>query len=177
MAVKVKGKATLDAFLASLPAKLEVNVLKPALKAGAEVIADRQRQMVRSEEVRGDIKTSTSAKDGVVTAKVQVKGKFAFIAPWLEFGTAAHFIKVSDEARKGRTVNRMNRQLREGSLVINGQFVGDTVLHPGARSYPFFRPGYDAAQDEAVAAIGAHIRAKLTPSGINTPDNGPAEDE
>jgi len=174
---EVKGKRTLDAFLASLPAKLETNILRPALRAGAEVIADRQREMCRSEEVRQDIKVSTSAKGGIVTAKVQVKGPHAFIAPWLEFGTTEHFITVDETQREGRTVRRMNRQLREGSLVINGQFVGDTVLHPGAKPYPFFRPGYDAAQGEAVDVIGTRIRAKLTPSGINTPDNGPAEDK
>jgi hypothetical protein len=176
----MKGGADLSAFLASLPANLERNVLRGALKAGADEYAEGARENCRSEEVRATIGTTSRAEPGLVTAKVQTKGDGAYIAPWLEHGTDPHFISVDDEQSGGRTVRRINHLDREAakagqtgpgaSLVINGQFVGATVHHPGAKSYPFMRPAVDQRGDAAIAAISRHIAAKATKAGITTPE-------
>jgi len=181
----MKGNVDLGAILASLPEQLERNILRGAMRAGAEVIADGARENCRSAEVRETIGTTSRAEPGLVTAKVQTKGKGAYKAPWLENGTEPHFVSVDSEQSGGRTVRRVNRSEKAGSLdiggarrvnvgekgsiVINGQFVGDTVHHPGARPYPFMRPALDAKERDAVAAIGSYIGKRLTKEGLAAP--------
>jgi hypothetical protein len=176
----MKGADALHAFFASLPENLERNVLRPALKAGAEVYAEGARELCRDPEVEATIGTTSRSEPGLVTAKVQTKGEGAFKAPWLENGTDAHFITVDDSQREGQTVARINdldrkarKEGRDGpgpSLKINGKFVGGTVFHPGAKPYPFMRPSVDTRTDAAIGAIAAHIAKKTTAAGVQTPD-------
>lgn len=175
MSATMKGGDGLNAFFASLPANLGPKVLRGALKAGAEVIADRARDKCRSVEVRETIGTVSKSEPGVVTAKVQTKGPGAFKAPWLENGTDPHFISVDPEVAGGRTAGRVNRLNSKGSsgvaetLIIGGKPVGKTVHHPGAKDHPFMRPALDEGEEDAIAAIGAHIAAKLTKEGLAAP--------
>lgn len=168
MSAVMKGGADLSAFLAALPGNLERNVLRGALKAGADVIAEGAREACRSPEVRATIQTSSRSTKGLVTAKIQTKGDGAYIAPWLEYGTEPHFISVDDSARGGKTVRRINVEAKRGSIVIGGMFVGSTVYHPGAKPYPFMRPAVDNREAAAIAAIGAHIAGRMTRAGIET---------
>lgn len=179
MSASLKGGNGLQAFLASLPANLERNVLRGALKAGADEIAEGAREGCRSEEVRETIRTTSRSEKGLVSAKVQTKGEGAYKAPWLEHGTDPHFISVDEEYRGGRTIGRINRldkaaakEGRDGpsrTLIINGKPVGSTVHHPGATPHPFMRPAVDTRETAAIAAIGEHIRAKLTKEGLSAP--------
>jgi hypothetical protein len=155
MTAKRNGMVDLTSFFATLPANLELNVLRSALRAGAEEFADGAREECTSEEVRATIKTSSRAEPGLVTAKVQTKGKGAHKAPWLEYGTDEHEITV-----KGDTV----------SLVIDGKFVGKSVEHPGARAKPFIRPALATRETAAVDAIIRQARKRLTKEGLLTPD-------
>lgn len=152
--------------VAALPEQLERNILRGAIRAGAESYANRARENCRSDEVRATIKTSTRAEPGLITAKVQTKGPGAYKAPWLENGTEAHFISVDDAQSDGKTVRRINRETARGSLVISGKFVGTTVHHPGARPYPFMRPAADMGGPDALAAMGAYITARATKEGL-----------
>lgn len=176
MSSKLHGMVDLTQVLAALPEGLEKNVLRGALKAGAEVFAEGAREECRSEEVRKTIKTSSRAEPGLVTAKIQTKGPGAQKAPWLEFGTDPHFISVDDEQSGGRTVRRINRLAKEGSLVIGGKFVGKTVHHPGAKPYPFMRPPLDTRETAAVDAMVSYARKRLTKEGILTPVPEEAEE-
>lgn len=179
MSASLKGGNGLQAFLASLPANLERNVLRGALKAGADEIAEGAREGCRSAEVREAIQTTSRLEKGLVTAKVQTKGEGAYLAPWLEYGTDPHFISVDEAYRGGRTVGRINRleraattEGRDGpsrTLIINGKPVGSTVHHPGAKPYPFMRPAVATREAAAIAAVGEHIRAKLTKTGLSSP--------
>lgn len=180
MSASLKGASALKDFLASLPENIERNVLRGALKAGADEIAEGAREGCRSDEVRASIKTTSRAEKGVVTAKIQTKGAGAFMAPWLEHGTDPHFISVDAVQSGGRTISRINRLAKASdsnhSLVIGGKFVGDTVFHPGAKPYPFMRPALDQRQAAAIAAIGAHIGLKMTKAGLETPDSSDDEE-
>jgi HK97 gp10 family phage protein len=169
VAVRVSGKSELDKFLATLPQKLEKDILRGAVKAGAEVVAAEAAFRTNSHEVAASIKVRTATEKGIVTAKVETVGPGAYLAPWEEYGTAAHFITVQDSARGGATVGRINRKLKEGSLVIGGQFVGQSVLHPGARPHPFLLPAFDTKQSEAVAVMGEYVRSRLSEAGFGAP--------
>ena len=152
--VKVKGLADLNKFLQQLPAKVEQSVLRGALRAGANVVMAEAKANVPvdSGQLRDGLKVSTSSRRGRVTAKVKATGKHAFIAPWLEYGTAAH--KIGAKSKKG---------LSFGGLFVKG------VQHPGARPKPFLRPALDGRAQDAVVAAAQYMKRRLaTKNGLDT---------
>ncbi len=159
----VRGKSELRQFFAQLPEDIERKLLRGAGQAAIRVIADEARDRSNSAEVEAGIKTKVRSDPGQVVAKVFVDGKWArSLAVWSEYGTSPHFISVDDSQRGGRSVNRINKNV----LVINGQPVGTTVFHPGARPHPFLRPALDIKGVEAVAAAQRYINSRVTKSGI-----------
>ncbi len=163
----VKGRERVAAFFDALPAEIETKLLRGAARAGATVIADGARQDAPAEEVRAAIRVRTAVEPGRATGKVTISGQWPrSLALWAEYGTSPHYITVDDSQRGGRSVGRINRQAKDSVLVINGQPVGKTVFHPGARAAPFLRPALDMKQAAAIAAAQAYINARVTPGGI-----------
>ena len=151
--VHIKGGAELNKFLQKLPAKIEQSVLRGALRAGANVVMAEAKANVPvdSGQLRDGLKVSTSSRRGRVTAKVKATGKHAHIAPWLEYGTAAHKI-----TSKGK------------GLFFGGLFVKG-VQHPGSRPKPFMRPALDGRAQDAVSAAARYMKQRLaTKHGLDT---------
>jgi len=148
------GGRELDAFLQALPVKVEKNILRSALRAGANEFKKPAQARVPVDEgdLRRSIRVTTRTKKGTVYAAVKIGGRRAPHAHLVEFGTAAHKIR----AKKG------------SALVVNGNAVRE-VDHPGAKAHPFARPAFDAGATPAVAAVGAKIRERLTKENINVP--------
>lgn len=142
----VSGLFELDKLLKELPAKIEGNIMRGAMRAGAKVFADRAKELVpvKSGQLRDSIKVSTRSKRGRVSATVRAGGKKAFYAHMVEFGTARHFIKP----RKRK------------SLFFAG-LAREVIDHPGASPKPFMRPALDGGQAEAVNAAADYIRKRL----------------
>lgn len=161
-----KGGEQVRRFIAQLPQKLEKAVLRGAARAAGKVVADEAKARSISDEVSEAISVVTKVQPGLIVAKVQVKGPGAYKAPWLEFGTDPHFITVDDSQRQGMSARRINTLSKAGTLVINGEAVGATVFHPGARPHPFLRPALDTKEAEAVAAAQSYINARVSRSGI-----------
>ena len=156
--VHIKGGAELNKFLQQLPAKIEQSVLRGALRAGANVVmAEAKAELenagsVDSGQLRDGLKVSTSSRRGRVTAEVKATGKHAHIAPWLEYGTAAHKIT----AKKGK------------GLFFGGLFVKG-VQHPGSRPKEFMRPALDGRAQDAVVAAAEYMKRRLaTKNGLDT---------
>ena len=151
--VHVKGGAELNKFLQQLPVKIEQSVLRGALRAGANVVMAEAKANVpvESGQLRDGLKVSTSSRRGRVTAKVKATGKHAHIAPWLEYGTAAHKITA-----KGK------------GMFFGGLFVKG-VQHPGSRPKPFMRPALDGRAQDAVSAAARYMKQRLaTKHGLDT---------
>jgi HK97 gp10 family phage protein len=150
----ITGGRELDAFLQTLSVKVEKNIMRSALRQGANAIKDEAKANVPVHlgELRKSIRVTTSAKGGRVSASVKAGNRKAFYWHFVEFGTAAHNIA----GKKG------------GSLMFGGHFAR-SVHHPGAVAKPFMRPALDAKADAALAAVAAQIRKRLTAEGINTP--------
>lgn len=157
-------------FLAGFPRDLEQNVLRGGMRVLASVIADGAREMCRDPEVAATIGVSSRTEPGLVTSKVRLRGKGAFKGVFLEWGTAMHIISVKDEVRDGKTVRRLNMELKRGSLVIGGKFVGASVIHPGARPYPFLRPALDRDLGKGLAAMSGYIQQRLDKHGLAAGD-------
>lgn len=174
---QVKGMKELAEFMRQLPDKLEKNVLRGGLRAGAKVLeAEIERTIpVEHGDTRKSIRVSTRSRRGVVTASVKSDAPEAH---WLEYGTAAHWIKVRESAKPTRMTRRgkrkvsmktLNKMLAGGSLKIGTHFVGAAVLHPGAKPHPTFRTALDAKATEAVVAAGNYIKQRLaTKHGLDT---------
>ena len=154
--VSVKGLAELQKFLDTLPAKMEQNILRSALRAGANIVRDEARQNAPDKTgiLKAGLKVSTSSRRGVVTAKVKATGKHAYIAPWIEYGTAAH--KITG---------------KKGGLLSFGGIFAKSVQHPGITAKPFMRPALDSQSQAAVVAVGNHIKNRLAKkNGLDTSD-------
>jgi HK97 gp10 family phage protein len=153
--VKVSGLKELNVFLDTLPDKLQKNVMRAALRAGAKVIADQARENVpvASGKLKKDITIGTRSRGGVVTASVKAGAKSAWYAKFVEFGTAAHEINA-----------------KPGSVMMfNGQ-IAIRVNHPGAKPQPFMRPALDARGQAAVQAVAEKMREVLaTKHGLSVP--------
>lgn len=144
----VKGLAELDAFLATLPEKLQRNVLRGALRAGAGVIRDAAKANVatRSGDLARSLKIGSFARDGQVVGRVRTR---LFYAPMVEFGTKPHTITAAN--RKG--------------LAIGGLFF-QSVEHPGAQEGSFMRAALDSHADAALAAVARKLQERLTKEGL-----------
>lgn len=154
--VNITGLADLQKFLDQLPAKMEANIMRSALRAGANTIkAEAQRQLASNGSVKTGIlskglKVSTRAKRGTVTASVKALGKHSHIARWIEFGTAAHAITSKNK----------------GFLKFAGG-IYKAVNHPGMKPRPFMRPAIDSQSAAAVVAVGEAIKKRLTKQGLD----------
>lgn len=151
--VHVKGLADLQRLLDTLPAKIERNVLRGALRAGANVLMPIAAANIRSRsgETARSLKVRSDARGGRVTGSVYTK---YFVARFLEYGTKAHLIHAA------------NRQ----ALSFGGG-IYEFVRHPGARPRPFLRPALDTHGQSAVVAVGEYMKRRLLlKEGLDTAD-------
>lgn len=169
MSVTLTGRDEVSRFLQRLPGEL-TKVLRGAGRVGGKVIADEARLGTRSDDVRNGIVVKERLDGDQVRVTVTIKPGWArSLAIWEEYGTAPHFISVDDSQRMGMSVGRVNSKVKDGSLVIGGQFVGKTVLHPGVDPHPFLRTALDRQRGEAVAAAASYVAARVTRGGIDVP--------
>lgn len=160
--IHVKGLRELGKMLQAVPIKMERNVMRGALRMGANII--RAQVIINAPSsppstegskiyggyegaLRDSIRVGTRSKAGKVRAYVRAGGRKKadiFYAIWVERGTDAHWINS-----------------KSGYLSINGRRVKAPVLHPGARAHPFMRPALDSEASRALVAVGNYIKHRL----------------
>lgn len=140
------GFKELDELLKTLPAKVEQNILRGALRAGQKPILDRARLEInsRSGDLSRSLRIRTKSKKGEVTATLVAGDKKAFYAHMVEFGTAQHFIKP--KTAKSLFFAGINREV---------------IDHPGAIAHPFMRTAADTESDNAVKVFGEYVKKRL----------------
>jgi HK97 gp10 family phage protein len=167
----IGGKQLFD-FLQQLPVKVERNVMRSALRAGAAVIRDEARNNVPVllGALRKSIRVTTGSKNGRVWASVKAGNSVAYYWRWVEFGTKPHLIKVQNDekpinyrltAKRGVLTRVSMSTINRNSLMIGHNFIGPTVDHPGAKPHPFMRPALDAKGNAAVEAVRDKIVERL----------------
>ncbi len=145
--IRIKGLEGVQALLDSLPAKIELNIVRGALRAGAKVIEAEAKQLCpvgATGALRDSIHVSMRTKRGVVQATIRAGGGKVYYAHMVEHGTASHFIKPK------------NRK----SLFVAGLFK-EVVDHPGAQKKPFMRPALDGKAGDAIQAVADYIHKRL----------------
>jgi HK97 gp10 family phage protein len=177
--VHVKGLAELQKFLDQFTPKMEANVMRGALRAGAGPVRASARLNINnvSGETAKSLRIRTDRRGSKVSASVYTR---RFTARFLEYGTAPHWISVRETDRPWRltrrgdrmlSVSTLNRMAKRGSLRIGGNFVGASVEHPGAKPHPFLRPALDQQATAAVVAAGEYIKKRLANKhGLDTAD-------
>lgn len=150
----IKGGRELDAFLQKLPAKVERNIMRSALRQGANVFKDEAvpNIPVHLGDLRDSARVTVSARRGHIVASFKVGNKKAWYWRLVEFGTRAHTIIAKKAA----------------ALAI-GAAIYKKVHHPGARPHPFMRPAFDRNTSRAIDAVVAQVRRRLTKEGLNSP--------
>lgn len=156
----VKGGRALAQFLDQLAPKIQRNVMRGALRAGANVIAPAVRSGIRPQDgvLAASVKVRTGGRGAEVTARVYTR---VFYARFVEYGTKPH------------TITAKNR----GGLSVGGLILR-SVEHPGAQPRPYFRPAFDGQAVGATQAVAAYVKDRLaTKHGIDTSgvelDEGP----
>lgn len=160
--VHVKGLDQLQKLLDQLPANIEKNAMRSALRQGANVIKVEVKANVPVDDgpLRDSVRVTVNSKGGRIYARVQAGNKIAFYAQMVEFGTRAHQIKPRKKA----------------ALSVGGRVV-EVVRHPGAVAKPYMRPAIDARATDAVIAVGNQLKARLTKEGLHAADIEVAADE
>jgi HK97 gp10 family phage protein len=152
--VNVKGLRELQALLDTLPAKVEANVMRGALRAGMKVVeAEAEKNVpVATGALYAGLKIGTRRRGSVVTANVKATGIHGPVAHLIEFGTRAHQIRPKTKE----------------ALSFNGNF-GEVVNHPGVAPRPFMRPALDSKANAAVSAAAEYMKRRLaTKHGLDT---------
>jgi len=168
--LNIVGGKELAEFLKTLPAKLERNVMRGALRAGAKVIADEAKANVptRMGALKKSIRVSSRLKKGEITASAKAGNKKVFYAGWVEFGTAPHKIVASNVASK-----MFLRFIAKDGNVVKTK----SVNHTGAVSKPFMRPALDTKAAQSVQEAGRYIKQRMTKEGLDAPDITVSEQE
>lgn len=161
----ISGLKELDNMLKQLPANIEKNVLKGALRAGQKVLADavkmnlRQNGSVGTGELEKSVRVRfkrKSEKFGWVRSYVMVGNTKAYYGHWLEYGTATYY------SGSGRTVGNAYSITPKvaGSLFVGG-LLRDSVMHPGIQPKPFVRPAVDSHTDAALDQVVQYMRKRI----------------
>lgn len=151
----IKGGAELQRFLKQLPGKVEKNIMRGAMRAGANVIRDEAKRLAGETKDTGalqkSIRAGSRARGGEVTAYIRAGGKKVYF---------------------GRGQNRRGTDVWYAHLIEYGvrpHSIGQGE-HPGFEANPYLRPAIDDKQQEAVSAITDYIRNRLrTQHGLNVP--------
>lgn len=152
----VKGLAELQKMLDTLPAKIERNIVRGALRAGMKPIMAHAKENAAfaSGEMRDGLKIKTRARGGKVTVSLKATGKHAFVAHMVEYGTNPHTI-----------TGKLGGPLSLGDQIVK------SVNHPGQSARPFMRPALDTQSTAALTAAGEYIKKRLaTKHGLDTAD-------
>lgn len=158
----IVGGRQLDDLLQTLPGKIQRNIQRTALRAGAAVYLEevQRRIPVASGQLRASARVTSRAAGATVSASVKVGNFVAWYAHMVEFGTRPHVIRAAP-----------------GSALRFGGVTVAQVNHPGTRAQPFMRPAADAAFREAIQAYTKKLRQRMNRSGLNAPEPTPPDSE
>jgi HK97 gp10 family phage protein len=157
--LNITGGKELAEFLKTLPAKLERNVMRGAMRAGAKVVADEAKRNVptRMGALKKSIRVSSKTNKGMVSASAKAGNKKVFYASWVEFGTAPHKIVAQKMFLRFKA--------KDGKMVTTY-----SVNHTGAISKPFMRPALDSKAADSIRAVGQYVKQRMTKQGLEAPD-------
>jgi HK97 gp10 family phage protein len=164
--INISGLKELDDILKTLPAKIEKNVMRGAMRAGLnEIRTEAKAQLtsgghVKTGELQRSVRVSfvrKSEKFGFVRGKVTAGSNKAWYAHLIEFGTGSFYAgKGSKSKRKPYEIKPKSRK----SLFFAG-LAKETVTHPGIHPSPFMRTAFDSKSAAAIKAFADYMTKRI----------------
>lgn len=157
--ISVSGLADLQKMLDELPAKIEANIMRGALRQGANVYRDRARAAApvgKTGRLRKSIKVKTNVKRGKATSQVVAGGGDVFYAKFVEFGTASFYEGT------GRTVGapyKIKPTVRKAMKF--GDVFTEYSVHEGVRPTGFMRKAFDGGTHEVIEQVADYVRMRI----------------
>ena len=157
--ISISGLADLQKMLDTLPAKIESNIMRGALRQGANVYRDRARANApvgKTGALKKSIKVKTNAKRGKVTSQIVAGGGDVFYAKFVEFGTASFY------EGNGKTVGGPYKMSPSKKKAIKfGDVFSASAIHEGVRPTGFMRKAFDGGTTEVIEKTAEYIRTRL----------------
>lgn len=160
--IRIDGLADFYKQLQTLPAKIEGNVMRGALRAGQKEFMDEAKRLVPKDS--GDLEKSIrirfrakSQKYGWVRMNLVAGDAKAWYAHIIEFGSGSYY------EGKGTKSKRKPYEIRPKgakSLFFAG-IMRDLTVHPGVKPAAFMRQAFDGRQQQAIEATAKYIRTRL----------------
>lgn len=164
--VSIKGLKELDDLLKTLPANIQKNVMRGAMRSGLGEIRDIAKNILSSDghvatgNLRKSIRVSfarKSEKYGWMRGYVKAGDDKAWYSHIIEFGSGSYYAgNKSQSKRAPYEIKPKNRK----SLFFAG-LMKEVVVHPGVRPSPFMRPALDSGSNRAIEAFAAYVAKRL----------------
>ena len=155
--IGIKGLNDLQKFLDQLPSKMEANIIRGALRAGAKPIRDAAKAAAPTGEPSGTNKQRYRLYQGALRDSIRISGRID-----RRDGKITASIKAGGKSKGGADVFYAN--FIEYGTKPHGK-------HPGIQPRPFLRPAMDAQAGAAVVAVGEYIKKRLaTKHDLDTAD-------
>jgi HK97 gp10 family phage protein len=151
----VTGGADIAKALEAFTANVERNMLRGAMRSGAQIIQEEAKARVPQDSgaLRDSIRVRTGAKGGKVFAYVQVGRSKKKDDPWyahlVEYGVKPHVIIAGGGTKAGK------------ALAAGARMFGEKVDHPGAAAKPFMRPALSTKANSAIEQIAQYLRTRI----------------
>jgi HK97 gp10 family phage protein len=146
----VSGLRELRETLRQLPKAIETNVLRGAVRAGANVIAEeaRRRVPVRTGQLKASIRVSTRVSNGCVMCFVKAGSRYTVF-------------KIGKKAKRTKDSYRTNRA--DGGVDYHASHYAFWVEFGTSKmaSRPFMRPAFESQKDAAVTAMVDYMRQRI----------------
>lgn len=160
-AVEIRGLRDLHELLQRFPARIERNVVQGALRAGANVVAKRAKEIAgiskRTGELQKSIRVSASKQKGSSQGRVSVRvvagNEKAFYAHLIEYGTGSFYQGTGTKSKRAPFSIKPKRGRGKKALAFGDDSVYSSVVHPGIRPRPFMRSALDSTQEQYLRAI------------------------
>lgn len=170
--IGVRGGAEIARALEEFGANIERNMMRGALRDGAQVIQNDAKARVPQDTgaLRESIRVRTGRKGAKVyayvvagssTTKKTVKKsstrpsgiKVEYSNPWyahlVEYGVKRHVIIAGGGTKAGK------------ALAAGARILGEKVDHPGTTAKPFMRPALDTKAQSAIDIIADYLRKRI----------------
>lgn len=166
--IRVKGMKELQFFLDTLPAKIESNIMRGALRSAAKPMRDAAIQNCPTGEPSESNKRKYRVYNGALRDSIRISGRIDKRA-----GTITAKVVAGGKVRKTGAIVYYAHMVEFGARPHSTRRGGmGEANHPGIlppRS--FMRPAMDAESGAAVVAAGEYIKKRLSQKhGLDTSD-------
>ncbi len=159
--IRVTGLAELQKFLDQLPAKMEANIIRGALRAGAKPMLQAAKQSAPVGEPSDTAKRKYKVYAGALRDSIRISGRVD-----KRNGKITASVKAGGKSRKTGADVYYAHMLEFGTRPHGGD-----SKNPGIPVRPFMRPAFDSQVQPAILAAGEYIKKRLaTKHGLDTAD-------